>query len=83
MIGITFVEKDGQESQGIYDDPNGLAVFETNDHYLVAGGLQEPIPVALYTENKFLTKSGSLQSCWPVNLGDIAPPIEAEGGQEV
>lgn len=46
-LGITYSIPDGQEATGVYEDPDGIEVFETSIPYTLSDGvsLQPPLPV--------------------------------------
>lgn len=46
-LGITLVAQGSAGATGVYEDPSGIEVFETNEPYLLEDGvsLQPPLPV--------------------------------------
>jgi hypothetical protein len=46
-LGVTLIVPNGQEATGVYEDENGVAVFETDIPYLLDDdvSLQPPLPI--------------------------------------
>lgn len=76
-LGITFIVPDGQEATGVYEDENGIAVFETDEPYLLDDGksLQPPLPVKIVSGPIFTDSMGNAQSALAI-MGLIIPPVE-------
>lgn len=75
-LGITFDVLSDQEAIGVYEDENGVDVFETDAPYLLSDGksLEAPLPVRVVDGPVFPDSMGNAQSAFPVN--GLTPPQE-------
>lgn len=78
-LGVTFIIPDGQEATGVYEDENGIAVFETDEPYLLDDdvSLQHPLPVKVVSDPIFTDSMGNAQKALAVT-GLIPPEPEEE-----
>lgn len=44
-LGVTFTVPPGHEAAGVYEDPDGVEVFESDDPYLLEDGVSLQPPV--------------------------------------
>jgi len=77
-LGVTFIVPDGQDATGVYEDENGVAVFETDEPYLLDDGvsLQPPLPVKVVSWSIFTDSMGNAQASLAVT--GLAPPEPEE-----
>jgi hypothetical protein len=74
-LGVTYNVPEGQEATGVYNDPEGLAAFVSNEPYLSGGVLLSPLPVFDAGGTTFVDSMGNVQSSIPMNLSGIPPVI--------
>lgn len=76
LLGITYQSTPDQERTGIYESEDGVAVFVTDDPYMLSGApsLQSPMPVFDAGGPKFVDGMGRLQSSLAVNGSGVTPP---------
>lgn len=72
-LGVTFAIPDGQEAMGVYEDENGIAVFETNAPYLLSDGVsrQPPLPVKIVEGVTFTDSMGNVQAALAVSGANV------------
>ncbi len=70
-IGITYIVPDGQEAVGVYDDPSGIEVFETDSPYTLRDGvsLQVPLPVKIVDPTRYPNSTRTMQTPLAMALG--------------
>lgn len=73
-LGVTFIVPDGQEATGVYEDPNGIEVFEADEPYLLEDGvsLQSPLLVFDAGGPTFQDSMGNAQKALAVT--GLTPP---------
>lgn len=77
-LGVTFIVPNGQEATGVYEDENGVAVFETDEPYLLDDdvSLQHPLPVKVVSVPIFTDSMGNAQKA--LDVTGLAPPEPEE-----
>jgi len=77
-LGVTFIVPDGQDATGVYEDVNGIAVFETDIPYLLDDdvSLHPPLPVKVVNDPIFTDSMGNAQKALAVT--GLAPPEPEE-----
>lgn len=70
-LGITFVVPAGQEATGVYEDPDGVDVFETDTPYLLSDGvtLMSSLPVFDAGGPVFIDSMGNAQ--WALGVSGL------------
>lgn len=78
-LGVTFIVPNGQEATGVYEDENGVAVFETDSPYILDDdvSLQPPLPVKVVSGPIFTDSMGNAQKSLAVS-GLVPPDPEEE-----
>lgn len=77
-LGVTFDIPDGQDATGVYEDVDGVEVFNTDSPYILKDGksLQSPLTVIVVGGPRFLDKAGSVQNSLPVyGISPPTPPV--------
>lgn len=74
VLGVTFEEKAGQQTVGVYIDENGAECFVTDEPYLLSDGvtLTEPLPIMI-VDGPYDTNAPTLQA--PIPLALELPPL--------
>lgn len=74
-LGVTYNVPAGQAAIGVYNDPEGVEAFVSDDPYLSGGFLFSPLPVFDAGGATFVDSMGNLQSSIPMNLSGLPPVI--------
>lgn len=75
-LGVTYNVPAGQEATGVYNDPEGLTAFFSDEPYLSGGALLSPLPVFDADGATFVDSMGNVQSSVPMNLSGLPPVVE-------
>lgn len=79
-LGITLIVPPGQEATGVYEDPEGVQVFETDTPYVLSDGksLSDPLPVKFVPGPVFTDSLGNAQAALPVSGAEPSFDPDAE-----
>lgn len=75
-LGVTYNVPEGQEATGVYNDPDGVVAFVSDDPYLSSGFLLSPLPIFDAGGAMFVDSMGNMQSSIPMNISGLPPVIE-------